>query len=261
MKFASDANGTGAFTAARMLAAFTLALVLLAPVSRAMAQAQDAKPIPPQPEPYAYQTFYLNNITEPRELNDIATDLRNMLSHAKIFSVASQNIISVEGSPAEVQLAQKIVADLDRARKIYRLTYTITDVDGGKDAGARTFSLVAASGERTLFKQGSRVPIVTGSYDTANAGPETQVQYQDIGMNIEATVVASVDGLMLRTKVEQSSLSEEKSVTSPQDPVFHQSVIEGVTALAPGKPVVLGSLDVPGTTRKQQIEVAAERVE
>jgi type II secretory pathway component GspD/PulD (secretin) len=260
MKSNCDAAEVSTPGAGRMIVAFTLTLALFAPASMAKAQTEDSKPSQSKPEAETYQTFYLNNITQQGELNEIQSDLRNMVPRLKTYPVASKNIISVRGTSEDVQLAQKIIADLDRAKKIYRLTYTITDIDGGKRGDAQTFALIAASGERTLFKLGSRVPIVTGSYDTANAGPETQVQYQDVGMNIEATVTGSVDGLMLRTKVEQSSLAGDQSAGSAKDPVVRQSVLEGVSALSPGKPIVLGSLDVPSTTRKQEIEVTAEQL-
>jgi type II secretory pathway component GspD/PulD (secretin) len=246
----------------RIVVAFTLAVALLAPASTAKAQSEESRPGQSKAEPENYQTFYLNNITQQGELNEIMNDLRNMVPHLKAYPVTSKNIISVRGIPEDVELAQKIITDLDRAKKIYRLTYTITDIDGGKRGDAQSFSLIAASGDRTIFKQGSRVPIVTGSFDTANpnAGAETQVQYQDVGVNIEATVTGSVDGLMLKTKVEQSSLSSDQTAGSAKDPVIRQSVLDGVSALTPGKPAVLGSLDFPGTTRKQEIEVAAELV-
>jgi len=246
----------------RTIIAFTLALALFAPASTATAQTEDTKPSQSKVEAEAYQTFYLNNITQQGELNEIENDLRNMVPRLKTYPVASKNIISVRGTPEDLELAHKIIGDLDRAKKIYRLTYTITEIDGGKRNDAQTFSLIAASGDRTIFKQGSRVPIVTGSYDTANAaaGAETQVQYQDVGMNIEATVTGSVDGLMLRTKVEQSSLAGDQSAGSAKDPEIRQSVLDEVSSLTPGKAVVLGSLDVPGTTRKQEIEVTAEQM-
>jgi len=37
-------------------------------------------------------------------------------------------------------------------------------------------------------------------------------------------------------------------------------VLDDTSTLTPGKSLVLGSLDIPGTTRKQEIEVVAELV-
>lgn len=73
-------------------------------------------------------------------------------------------------------------------------------------------------------------------------------------------VEGSAEGLQLRSKVEQSSMADEKSGIGAQDPVIRQSRLEGVSTLAPGKPMVLGSLDIPGTTQHEEIEVVSELV-
>jgi type II secretory pathway component GspD/PulD (secretin) len=263
MKANSDATMRRAIPSAQILVAFTLALAFIAPATITQAQSADAKLFTkPAPEPVIEQTFFLHNVTQQNELADIQTDVRNMLTNAKIYSVASQYAISMRGTAEDIELAQKLITELDRPRKIYRLTYTLTDIDGGKRTGTQTFSLIAASGEKTTFKQGSRVPIVTGSYDTSNtpAAAETQVQYQDVGLNIEASVGGTVDGVRLRSKVEQSSLSDDKSGVGPQDPILHQTVLDGTATLSLGKPQVLGSLDLPDSTRKQEIAVVAELV-
>jgi type II secretory pathway component GspD/PulD (secretin) len=243
-----------------MFAGIALALMLFAPRAGAQTQpadckAAEAKPAPPE----AYQTFYLTNVTQQNDLNDIHTDLRNVLSpRAKLFSVASQNAISMRGTPDEIQLAQKMISELDRPRKTYRLTYTITETDGGKLTGTRHFSLVLVSGERQVFKQGSRVPIVTGNFGVKTSTENTVVEYQDVGLTIEASVAGYADGARLISKLSQTSLAEEKSGVGPQDPVIRQTVLDGTSILELGKPLVLGSFDLPGGTRKQEVEVVAE---
>lgn len=47
---------------------------------------------------------------------------------------------------------------------------------------------------------------------------------------------------------------------SAQDPIVRQITLEGTSILTPGKPTILGSLDVPGTTRHLDVEVAMELV-
>jgi len=232
------------------------ALMLFAPYALVHAQSSDAKPCEAKPAPDAYQTLYLANLTEQNDINDVQTDLRNMLPKARLYSISSQHAISIHGNADDIALAQKILADLDRPRKVYRLTYTITESDNGKSIATQRYTLIAVAGERTVLKQGSRVPIVTGTTDSETPG--SQVQYQDVGLHIEATVDGRGDGLRLRTKVEQSSLSDEKSGLGGQDPVLHQTALEGMATLVSAKSVVLGSLAVPGSTRKQEIEVVSE---
>jgi type II secretory pathway component GspD/PulD (secretin) len=133
-------------------------------------------------------------------------------------------------------------------------------MDGDKQLGAQHLALVVASGDKTSLKQGSRVPIVTGMYDQEKQGANSQVQYQDVGLNIEVSLKGYLDGLSLRTKIEQTSVADDKSGVGPQDPVVKQTVFEGLSTLMQGKPLALGSFDVPGSTRKQTIEVVAELV-
>ena len=64
----------------------------------------------------AVQTFYLSNAWQQNDLNDVQTALRNVLTSAKIFGVASQNAIVMRGTPDELLLAQKLINDLDKAR-------------------------------------------------------------------------------------------------------------------------------------------------
>jgi type II secretory pathway component GspD/PulD (secretin) len=217
----------------------------------------EARPAPP---PETVQTIFVSNAAEQNDLNDIATDLRNALPKARIFPVQSQNAITLHATEEDLATAQKIIADLDRPRKVYRLTYTITDFEDGKRTGSQHFVILAVAGERTIFKQGSRVPIVTGMPDKQTAEQSSEIQYQDIGVSIEATLSGSPENLMLRSKIEQSSLSGEKTADVAPDPVVRQTVLEGFSELAQNKPLVLGSLDLPGTTRHQEIEVVAELV-
>jgi type II secretory pathway component GspD/PulD (secretin) len=247
---------TGKFAAAAILAA-AFALTSFTAGANAQTGAPDARPAPP-PAPETVQTFFIKNASEPNDLNDIQTDLRNIIPRARIYGIQSQSAITIKAVSEDMETARKLIADLDRPKQLYRLTYAITEIDGGNRLGARHFVVLAASGERTIFKQGSRVPIVTGTNDGQTV--KTQVQYVDTGLNIEATVGGSPEGLSLRTKIEQSSVADEKAVAGSQDPVITQLVVQETSVLAQGKPLVLGSFDIPGTSKHQEIEVVAELV-
>jgi len=247
-------------TAGGMMAvALPLAFTLLTPAASAQTDEQRSA-ASPQPAQEVVQTIFLKNIPEQSVLNDIQTDLRNILPRARIYGVQSRNAITIKGTPEDVETAKRLVADLDRPEPLYRLTYTITDFDGGKRTGAQSYVILAVLEQRSIFKQGNRVPIVTGSYDSQARNSDTQVQYVDVGLAIDATLVGSQDGLTLRAKIEESSLAGEKSTTAGQDPVIHQTVLQETSELVQGKPLVLGSLDIPGSTQRQQIEVSAELV-
>ena len=205
------------------------------------------------------KTFFLKNTTQEHDGSEITTALRNMLDpHDKIYFVANESAILVSAPSEQIELAQRLIGELDRARKQYRLTYTLTEMDGDKQVGVNHISMVVAGGQRTTLKQGNKVPVATGSFDSGSSKAETQFTYLDVGLNFDAMVDEFGGGLKLRTKVERSSVAA--SAVGPQDPIVRQTVIEGTASILPGKSIVLGSFDIPDTTRHLEIAVVAEPV-
>lgn len=256
----------------RLLAGFVLCLTLFAPGVRAQTLSADSKPADGKPSeskiaPDTYQTFYITNQTQRDELTDIQTDLRNMLPKSRLYAIQSQNVISMRGTPEDVQLAQKMISDLDQPRKIYRLNFTLTDIVNGNRAVSQHFSLVAAAGMKVLLRQRNKVPVFTGVNRAENKSQDppvqcvgAQVEYQDVGLLIEATADEIQNGLRLKSKVSQSSLADDKSGPGTQNPIIRETELEGISSLVLGKPLVLGSLEMPSGERKMEIEVVAELV-
>lgn len=235
-----------------ILAGTALALLLS---SAASLQAQEPEHPPQPPEPGQVQTFFLKNVRDNHQLNDIQTALRNMLNRARIYGDVSENALIVRGTEEDLAAAQKLIAELDRPMRVYRVTYTITDLDNGKRTGAHSVSVLVPENSKGLLKLGSRVPILTGS-SGSGSNATTGVQYMDVGLNLDATA----SGVQLHTKLEQTGVTAEKSNVGIQDPVISQTVLEGESPLRSPKPVVLGTIDVPNSTRQQQISVSTELV-
>ena len=218
---------------------------------------------PPSPPPSLdpMKTFYLKNPTQQNEGNEIVNGLRVMLDpRTKLYLVSSQNAIVMRGTPDQFVLAQQFLDEIDRPKRTYRLVYSINESDGGKRVGSQHFAMVLVSGQRMTLKQGSKVPIVTGAYSPGSSTQNEQVTYLDVGMNFDATISESGQEITLRSKVERSAVAEEKSGIGAQDPVVRQSVLEGLSMLTPGRTLVLGSLDTPGSTRHLDVEVVLELV-
>jgi type II secretory pathway component GspD/PulD (secretin) len=235
----------------------TLALALSGSSAWAQAPADATKP-----GLESVRTFYLTNVSQTSDANELTTALRQLLdAHDKVFLVPWQNAIVVQGPPEQLMLAQKLLTELDRPKKTYRLIYTMTETDGNKRVGTQHFAMIVVTGQRTVLKQGSKVPIMTGTYNTGSSSAQTQMTYLDIGMNFDASLDEFANGVRLRSKVEQSSIAEEKSGVGAQDPIVRQTVLEGTSFLTPGKPMMLGSLDIPGTTRRLDVEVVMDLVQ
>jgi hypothetical protein len=84
------------------------------------------------------------------------------------------------------------------------------------------------------------------------------VQYLDIGLNIDASIEDSADGVRLNTQVEQSSIAEEKSLARRSDRAASQTGRH----VNPDRrrALILGSMDIPGTARRLDIEVLMEHL-
>lgn len=83
----------------------------------------------------AVQTFYLTNVSQQNDANEILIALRNLLDPAtsKPFLVASQNAIVVRASPDELVLAEKIINDLDRTRPEVVVDVAVLEVSRQKE--------------------------------------------------------------------------------------------------------------------------------
>ncbi|MEG9438135.1 hypothetical protein JAO29_18460 [Edaphobacter sp. HDX4] len=228
-----------------------ITLILLIGATAAWAQ-----PGPPRNEPTTFQTFYLRNAPRIQDASEILVAVRNIVTPAtKLTIIPSQNALLVDGTSDQVTLVRKILDDIDRPQHTYRILYTLIDMDGAKRIGEQHYSMVVAPGQRTILKQGSRMPVVVNSPKNPT---DSEITYLDVGMNFEATLSEVSGGVSLKSKLERSSIAEERSGIGPQDPIVRQSLVEGTAFLTPGKPLTIGSIDIPDSTRHLDVEVTME---
>ena len=244
------------------------ALALLAASTAPLTLAQTEPTTPPSdpcknptyrqcPNSLPERTFYLHNVTQQSDANETVSALRNILpAEARVFLVFNQAAIVARAMPDDLAQAQRLLNDLDRPKKTYRLTYTVTEMDGTRKIGSQRFAMVLASGQGTSLKLGNRVPIVTGS---GGSQVSTQFTYIDIGMNFDATLTEMGENAMLKSSVDDSSVAPQKSdVAGTQQPIVRQTTLRGESLLTPGKPLMLGSVDIPGSTSHLDVEVVME---
>ena len=221
-------------------------------------QSHPDREAPAQPGTVTH-VFYLTNAAGSQEANDVVTSIRNIVDPTvRLFLSQSQSALVVRGTPDQIQLVTQLLAELDHPRRAYRLNYTLTTFDNKERVGTEHFSMVLVTGQHAVLKQGSKVPIVTGTYKPESGATDSQVTYLDIGMNFDATLDEFSSGVRLRSKIEQSSIAPEQSSVGAADPVVRQTVLEGTSILTPNKPLILGSLDIPGSTRHIDLTVTME---
>ena len=62
------------------------------------------------------RTFYLTNLSQPNELQDLVNILRTLLDTQRLQQFPSQQAIVVRGTPDQIVMAEKLIADLDKGR-------------------------------------------------------------------------------------------------------------------------------------------------
>src|SRR3954466_10026137 len=78
------------------------------------------------------KTFYLSNVSQPTELQDIVNAMRTILEINRIQQLPSQGAIVVRGTPDQVALAEKLINDIDKSRPEVVVDVAILQVQKGK---------------------------------------------------------------------------------------------------------------------------------
>ncbi|MBZ5544138.1 MAG: hypothetical protein LAO07_10725 [Acidobacteriia bacterium] len=172
------------------------------------------------------------------------------------FAATSKSAAAQE-APKSAEHGTPAVAAETKPVSVYRLDFVVRELEDGKRLNLRNYSLSAKSRQWASLRVGSRIPIMTG---------ESQMQYQDVGINIDCMPGEHDDQILLSTRFESSSVvapdktTEGAGVRSPTTPIFRQVKFSGDSLLAPGKPTVIGTLDDVATNRRYEIEVTVTKV-
>lgn len=84
------------------------------------------------------KTFYLQNLSQPTELQDVVNAIRAVLDVQRVQQLLSQNALVVRGTPDQIALAEKLVEDLDKARPEVVIDIAVIQVSKDK---SRTLGL------------------------------------------------------------------------------------------------------------------------
>jgi general secretion pathway protein D len=84
------------------------------------------------------KTFYLQNLSQPTELQDVVNAIRAVLDVQRVQQLLSQNALVVRGTPDQIALAEKLVDDLDKARPEVIIDIAVMQVSKDK---SRTLGL------------------------------------------------------------------------------------------------------------------------
>ncbi len=78
------------------------------------------------------RTFYLTNLSQPNELQDLVNILRTLLDTQRLQQFPSQQAIVVRGTPDQIAMAEKLIEDLDKSRPEVVVEVVIMQVQRNK---------------------------------------------------------------------------------------------------------------------------------
>jgi general secretion pathway protein D len=133
------------------------------------------------------KTFYLANLSQPTELQDVVNALRQILEISRIQPLPSQGALVVRGTPDQIALAEKLVGDLDKARPEVIVEVAIMQVSRDK---TRNLGISPPTSATVALQNNLNTTTTTGTTTTGTSsttsGTANQVNLNRLG-NLNAT--------------------------------------------------------------------------
>ncbi len=118
------------------------------------------------------KTFYLQNLSQPTELQDVVNAIRAVLDVQRVQQLLSQNALVVRGTPDQIALAEKLVDDLDKARPEVIVDIAVLQVSKDK---SRTLGLSPPTSATVALQSNinTTTPTTTTTTGTTSTGSST----------------------------------------------------------------------------------------
>jgi len=162
------------------------------------------------------KTFYLANLSQPTELQDVVNALRQILEISRIQPLPSQAAIVVRGTPDQVALAEKLVSDLDKSKAEVIVDVAVLQInkDKSKTYGINppTSASVALQNNLSTTTTTGVTSTTTGATNTTSGTPN-QINLNALG-NLTATDFTATISQMSATALFSDSTT--KLIQKPQ---------------------------------------------
>jgi general secretion pathway protein D len=131
----------------------------------------------------AVQTFYLTNVSQQNDANEIMVAIRNLLDPGvKIYLVASQNALIIRATPDELILAEKLINDLDRTRPEVVVDVAVLEVSRTLERNLG-ITLPTSFGLTPQYSNANVTTSSTGTSTTNSSGSSSTTSTSGITLN------------------------------------------------------------------------------
>ena len=134
------------------------------------------------------KTFYLANLSQPTELQDVVNALRQILEISRIQPLPSQGALVVRGTPDQLALAEKLVGDLDKARPEVIVEVAIMQVsrDKTRNLGISPPTSATVALQNNINSTTGTTTTTTTTTSSTTSGTANTINLNRIG-NLNAT--------------------------------------------------------------------------
>jgi general secretion pathway protein D len=161
------------------------------------------------------KTFYLGNLSQPTELQDVVNAIRAVLDVQRVQQLLSQNALVVRGTPDQIALAEKLVDDLDKARPEVIVDIAVLQVSKDK---SRTLGLSPPTSATVTLQSN----INTSTPTTTTTGTTTTTTGGTSGTGLELNTLGSLNATDFQVTIPSANLSavmgdtDTKMLQNPQ---------------------------------------------
>ena len=129
------------------------------------------------------KTFYLSNLSQPTELQDVVNALRQILEISRIQPLQTEGAIIVRGTPDQIALAQKLVSDLDKSKPEVVVDVAVLQISRDKK---RTLGISPPTSATVTLQPNLASTTTTGSTASGQGGTVTSTQGTPGSINLNA---------------------------------------------------------------------------
>ncbi len=159
------------------------------------------------------KTFYLSNISQPTELQDVVNAIRAVLDVQRVQQLLSQNALVVRGTPDQIALAEKLVDDLDKARPEVVVDIAVIQVSRDK---SRTLGISPPNSASVTLQSNINTTTTTTTSSTGTTTPSTG------GTGLELNTLGQLNATDFQVSIPSANLSaimgdtDTKMLQNPQ---------------------------------------------
>src|ERR1017187_6829917 len=161
------------------------------------------------------KTFYLQNLSQPTELQDVVNAIRAVLDVQRVQQLLSQNALVVRGTPDQIALAEKLVEDLDKARPEVIVDIAVLQVSKDK---SRTLGLSPPTSATVTLQSNINTTTTTGTTTSGTGATVTS----GTGTGLELNTLGNLNATDFQVTIPSANLSavmsdtDTKTLQNPQ---------------------------------------------